>query len=205
MPTLGFFHLPKPKHVPSLALLWPSTVVANLPDKGLDRLNYLPCEKISAFVGSFSSDGRPTRKVPKEEIMKYLATPLIALAFGLAATQAQAQDAASPPQPDTSASAAQSAPPAAATPDAGATAQTATTVSDIEVDQFAQATVKVQKINADTKLAESAKQKQMAAAVKAAGMDPARFNEIGKAVAGDTALRAKVQMAMAKYAGPSKG
>jgi hypothetical protein len=167
-------------------------------------------------------------------IMKYFAAPLIALAFGLAATQAQAQDASSahpdtsatpaqpatapPPAapapegaipsqsaPDASAPAAQTAPPAAAAPAADASAQTTTTVSDAEVDQFAQATVKVQKINADIKLDESAKQKQMADAVKAAGMDPARFNEIGKAIATDSALRAKVQTAMAKYAGPAKG
>jgi hypothetical protein len=166
--------------------------------------------------------------------MKYFATPLIALAFGLAATQAQAQDAAgsqpdssaapaqpatAPPPatpapegalasqsaPDTSAPAAQAPPSAAAAPDADTTAQATTSVSDTEVDQFAQATLKVQKINADTKLDEAAKQKQMAEAVKATGMDPARFNEIGKAIASDTALRAKVQTAMAKYAGPSKG
>jgi hypothetical protein len=164
--------------------------------------------------------------ISKELIMRYFATPLIVLAFSLAATQAQALDAASPPQPatapppatpapegalpsqpapDTSAPAPQSAPPSVAAPDAGAAAQATTSVSDAEVDQFARATVKVQKINADTKLDESAKQKQMADAVKAAGMDPARFNEIGKAIASDTALRAKVQMAMAKYAGPSKG
>ncbi len=121
--------------------------------------------------------------------MKYLTTPLIALAF--AATAAQAQDAASP-APD------------AATPPAD-TAPGAKQVSDTEVDSFAKATVELQKISADTALDETAKQGKMADAVKAAGLDPARYNEIGQAVSTDTDLRAKVQTAMAKYAGPSQG
>jgi hypothetical protein len=78
-------------------------------------------------------------------------------------------------------------------------------VSDQEVDQFAQATVKLQSINADSTLDDNAKQTQMADAVKAAGLEPARYNEIGQALATDTELRAKVQTAMAKYAGPPKG
>ena len=161
--------------------------------------------------------------------MKYFTSSLIALAFATMAVQAQAQDAAqappgqnvaqaaqpdtapppATPAPDTDAAPPQqasppdsSAPPTAATPDAGATT---TPVSDAEVDHFAKATVAVQKISADTKLDETAKQTKMAAAVKSAGIDPARYNEIGKALATDSALRAKVQMAMAKYAGPSQG
>jgi hypothetical protein len=78
-------------------------------------------------------------------------------------------------------------------------------VSDAEVDQFAQATVKVQKIQADTTLDQSAKQQQMAAAVTGTGLQPARYNQIAKAVPADSALRARVQTAMAKYATPSKG
>ena len=78
-------------------------------------------------------------------------------------------------------------------------------MTDAEVDSFAQATVKVQKINSDTTLDQTAKQQQMVAAVQAAGLQPARFNEISKAIAADSALRAKVQTAMAKYAGPTQG
>lgn len=129
--------------------------------------------------------------------MKYLTTPLIALAF--AATAAQAQDAAQP-APDTAT------PPASPSAEAAAPAAAAgKQVSDTEVDSFAKATVELQKINADTALDETAKQGKMAEAVKAAGLDPARYNEIGQAASTDTDLRAKVQTAMAKYAGPSQG
>jgi len=158
--------------------------------------------------------------------MKYFASPLIAVAFATTAVQAPAQNAGqAPPNPNASApaqpdgaappaapapgsdTAAQAAapdaaaPPAAATPDSGP----ATVVSDAEVDHFAKATVAVQKINADAKLDDSKKQKKMADAVKSSGLEPSRYNEIGKAIATDTTLRAKVQTAMAKYAGPDQG
>ena len=88
---------------------------------------------------------------------------------------------------------------------AAASVPTSSQVSDTEVDSFAKATVAVQKISADAQLDESAKQKQMAEAVKSAGLEPARYNDIGKAVSADPALLAKIRTAMAKYAGPSKG
>ena len=153
--------------------------------------------------------------------MKYFSSSLIALAFAATAVQAPAQDASQAPPPQDSAAPAQpdtapppgtpapdaDAPPAAsaATPDTSAGAQSSTQVSDQEVDQFAQATVKVQAINADTSLDDTAKQTQMADAVKATGLDAARYNEIGQAIATDSALRERVQTAMAKYAGPSRG
>jgi hypothetical protein len=163
--------------------------------------------------------------------MKYFSVSLVALAFATAGVQAHAQDAAAPlpdqgaatpAQPDASpppanpapdsdappAPGAEAPPPAAAPgPDAGATAATSVQVSDAEVDQFAKATVQVQEIDADTTLDASAKQTQMAAAVKDAGLDPARYNEIAKAIPTDDALRSKVQVAMAKYAkaSPTKG
>lgn len=110
------------------------------------------------------------------------------------------------PAPDAAAPAPDAAPqdatpaPQAASPDASASAQSATTVSDTEIDQFAKATVEVQKINTDATLDATAKQTKMADAVKAAGLDPARYNEIGRALAANTELRTKVQTAMAKYA-----
>jgi hypothetical protein len=134
----------------------------------------------------------------QESIMKYFTTPLIALAF--AATAAQAQDAAQP-APD-------AAPPPAAPGDEAAAPNAApgnAQVSDAEVDSFAKATVELKKISDDAALDETAKQGKMADAVKAAGLDPARYTEIGQAIATDTELRAKVQTAMAKYAGPSQG
>jgi hypothetical protein len=162
--------------------------------------------------------------------MKYLSSSLIALGFAMFAVQAQAQVAATPQtdkgaaaraQPDTSAPPATPAPntdtqpapapeatspPAAsATPDAGATAQASVKVSDAEIDQFAQATLKVQKINGDAKLDATTKQTQMAAAVKASGLDPARYNQIAQALPNDSALLAKVKTAMSKYAAPNKG
>jgi hypothetical protein len=158
--------------------------------------------------------------------MKYFASSLTALAFATTAVQVPAQDAgqtppnpnaSAPAQPDSAAPPAApapgsdaappatvpdaTAPPAAATPDAGP----ATVVSDAEVEHFAKATVAVQKINADAKLDDSKKQQKMAAAVKSSGLEPSRYNEIGKALATDTTLRAKVQTAMAKYAGPDQG
>lgn len=139
--------------------------------------------------------------------MKYFASSLAALAF--AATAAQAQDTAQPPADQSAAQSAQpdaAAPPASPATEAAAPAAGATTqVSDTEVDSFAKATVEVQKISADAKLDEKAKQTKMAEAVKSAGLEPARYNDIGKAVSSDPALLAKIQTAMAKYAGPSKG
>ena len=43
----------------------------------------------------------------------------------------------------------------------------------------------------------------MAAAVAEVGLDPAKYNAIGKAAQSDAALRAKVQTAMSKYAPPA--
>jgi hypothetical protein len=162
--------------------------------------------------------------------MKYYCSSLIALALAATTAGANAQDAGQAPADQNSAQPAQpdktappttpapdtDAPPAAAAPspqatpgsaqpapEASASAQASTQVSDQEVDQFAQATVKVQAINADAKLDEKAKQTQMADAVKETGLDPARYNDIAKAVASDTALRTRVQTAMAKYAKPT--
>jgi heme-binding NEAT domain protein len=143
----------------------------------------------------------------QENIMKYFASSLVALAF--AATAAHAQDASPPPADQNAAQPAQpdaATPPATPASEAAAPAAGASTpVSDTEVDSFAKATVAVQKITADAKLDESAKQKQMAEAVKSAGLEPARYNDIGKAVSSDPALLAKIRTAMAKYAGTSKG
>lgn len=135
--------------------------------------------------------------------MKYL-TSIIALSLGTVALQAHAQDAAAPPAPASPSGAVPA--PNAAPPSGPAAAATAgAQVTDTEVDQFAQATVKVQKIQADTTLDQPAKQQQMAAAVTGTGLQPARYNQIARAVPGDTALRARVQTAMAKYATPPQG
>lgn len=136
--------------------------------------------------------------------MKNLSRSLIVLAFAAGAVQIQAATPSSPKDaaaPDTAAPAPQSAALQAAAPqaDSGAPAAAAIAVSDREIDQFAQAVVKLNKINSDPTLDEDSKQDQMAAAVVAIGLDPERYNQIGEAATVDDALRAKVEMAMTKY------
>ena len=84
---------------------------------------------------------------------------------------------------------------------------TAGTVSptDAEIDSFAKATVKLQAIQADAAITADQKQPAMAAAVTAEGLDPAKYNAIGKALQTDAELRAKVQTAMARHAGHTDG
>ena len=78
----------------------------------------------------------------------------------------------------------------------------AASVTEAEVDSFAKATVKLQAIQADATIAADLKQAAMQAAVTEAGLDPAKYNAIGKAVQADPALRARVQTAMARHATP---
>ena len=106
-------------------------------------------------------------------------------------------DAAVPATPAEPATPAQAAAPAA---DAAVTA--AADVTEADIDSFAKATVALQEIQADTSIAPEQKQTAMAAAVSEAGLDPAKYNEIGRAAQSDAQLRAKVQTAMSKYAGP---
>ncbi|WP_169542592.1 DUF4168 domain-containing protein [Sphingomonas baiyangensis] len=101
--------------------------------------------------------------------------------------------------PGTSGTPPQTAPmtPPAATPPAGTTATaTATTVSDADVGKFAKAMVAIDAVQKDAAITPEQKQTQMAAKVQEAGLDPARFNEIGRATQSDPALQAKVQTAI---------
>ena len=75
-------------------------------------------------------------------------------------------------------------------------------VSEADIDSFAKATVKLQAIQADTTIAADAKQAAMQAAVTESGLDPVKYNAIGKAAQADPALRAKVQTAMSRHASP---
>jgi hypothetical protein len=92
-----------------------------------------------------------------------------------------------------------SAPPA----DPAAPPAAAADVSDADVDSFAKATVKLQEIQADATIAADQKQTAMQAAVTESGLDPAKYNAIGKAVQADPALRARVQTAMSRNAAPA--
>lgn len=116
-------------------------------------------------------------------------------------------DAAPPPEPATPADPAADAAPQPADSAAAPSADAAATASfsDEDIDNFAEATVKVQAINKDAAIAPDQKQTQMQAAVTGVGLDPAKYNEISKAAATDAALRAKIQTAMSKYAGPPQG
>jgi len=111
-------------------------------------------------------------------------------------------DAATPAEPATPADPAVP-PQAAAVPTAPPIA--ASDVSEAEVDSFAQATVKLQAIQADATIATEQKQAAMQAAVTEAGLDPATYNAIGKAAQADPTLRARVQTAMTRHAAPSDG
>ena len=130
--------------------------------------------------------------------MRKIACTFAAIAF--AAAPALAQDAAP-------AAAEPAAPAEPATPaeEPAAAAQASVEVTDAEVDSFAQATVKLQVISEDASLDGDAKQQQMVAAVTEVGLDPQRYTEIGRATATDTALRTRIQTAMAKYGGPGEG
>lgn len=103
---------------------------------------------------------------------------------------------------DASVDAAGPAPAPAPVPQAGVSAGA---VSDAEVQSYAQAAVKVQAIAQNTALDDQAKQQQMASAVTEAGLDPVRFNEITNAINADTALRARVQTALAAHAAAHQG
>jgi hypothetical protein len=115
-------------------------------------------------------------------------------------------DRATPADPSTDTSAAPATPAEPATPAGPAAPASAplavADVSEAEIDSFAKATVKLQEIQADTTIAADQKQAAMQAAVTAAGLDPQKYNAIGKAAQADPGLRAKVQTAMTRYASP---
>lgn len=158
--------------------------------------------------------------------MRSLSYPLFGLA--LAATAAHAQEAPDPsalpdgpeaaapadfpPEPAAPSDAvppaddpfpSEATEPALPPPDAS-TADSAS-FTDQQVDQFAEATVKVQAIDADASIAAEEKQTRMAAAVTETGLDPATYNKIGRAIAVDPELRTRVQVAMSRHTDPTQG
>lgn len=157
--------------------------------------------------------------------MKKLAYSLTGLVLAASAAQAQpaespAADAAAPAHADHAQPATPAEPATPADPAADAAAEPATPaepaapaaaplavadVSDADVDSFAKATVKLQSIQSDASIAADQKQAAMQAAVTESGLDPAKYNAIGKAVQADPALRARVQTAMSRHAAPPAG
>jgi hypothetical protein len=87
----------------------------------------------------------------------------------------------------TSALAQEAAPPAA-------NAQ-AVEITEDEVSRFARAALIVEQIAGDAEIDQQKKQAAMAAAVKASGFEPKRFNEIALASQSDAALQARIQAA----------
>jgi len=148
--------------------------------------------------------------------MRKLIYPLLG-GLILAAPAVHAQDAADPAPPEASAAApaepattpAEPAPPEPAPPEPAPAAPAAATAefTDEQVDQFAQATVKLQAIDGDTSLAADVKQQKMQSVVSETGLDAATYNKIGKAIAADPELRQRVQVAMTRHAGgaPTEG
>ena len=150
--------------------------------------------------------------------MKKVAYSFIGLVLAASAAHAQPAEApagdAAPPEthgaghaepatPADPANDAAAAPATPAEPAAPAAAPLAVAdVSEADIDSFAKATVKLQAIQADATIAADAKQAAMQAAVTESGLDPVKYNAIGKAAQADPALRAKVQTAMSRHASP---
>ena len=122
------------------------------------------------------------------------------------ALPAESAAPATPAEPAVSDAPADAAP-AAVPAEPAAPAIAAADVSEAEIESFARATVELQAIQADATITADQKQAAMQAAVTGAGLDPAKYNAIGKAAQADPELRAKVQTAMARQttAPPSDG
>ncbi len=143
----------------------------------------------------------------KKFIYSFAGLVLIAGAANAQSTEEPTSDTAAPEahaghaEPAAPAPAAEPALPAASAAPAAPSIAVAD-VSDAEVDSFAKATVKLQAIQSDATIAADLKQAAMQAAVNESGLDPAKYNAIGKAVQADPALRARVQTAMSRHAAP---
>lgn len=96
----------------------------------------------------------------------------------------------------TSALAQEAAPPAEQPP--AAEVQTAA-VTDDEVSRFARAALIVEEIAGNTEIDRQQKQAAMAAAVKASGFEPRRFNAIALASQSDAALQERIRVAATQH------
>jgi hypothetical protein len=123
-----------------------------------------------------------------------------------AATPAEAAEPARPAAPaDPTSDTAIPAEPATPAEPAQPAVATAGDVTEADIDSFAKATVRLQEIEADAAIAADAKQQAMVAAVAEAGLDPAKYNAIGRAAQADPELRAKVQTAMSRHVSRTDG
>ncbi|MBX3595569.1 DUF4168 domain-containing protein [Sphingomonas sp.] len=83
-----------------------------------------------------------------------------------------------------------------AAPAAPAPAATPASVSDAEVKMFAKAAIAADKVQKDASIGAADKPQKLADAVKGAGLEPTRFNEIANASDADPALRTKIREAL---------
>lgn len=77
-------------------------------------------------------------------------------------------------------------------------------VTDAEVTQFATAALAVTKVQADAAVPAADKNTKSVEAITAAGIQPARFNEISEAMRADPALNQRIQTAAASLAQPGQ-
>jgi len=82
-----------------------------------------------------------------------------------------------------------------------ATAPTATSFSDQELEQYVRAALAVQRVQQDQTTPDADKQTKMAQAVQQEGLSPERFNEVASAVQADPALQQRIQVVAAKLQG----
>ena len=75
----------------------------------------------------------------------------------------------------------------------------ATAVTDDEVSRFARAALIVEQIAANAEIDQQQKQAAMAAAVKASGFEPKRFNTIALASQSDAALQDRIRAEATKH------
>ena len=77
----------------------------------------------------------------------------------------------------------------------------AATITDAEIDQYAQAAVAISELQNDASLDAAARQSGAVAALEQSGLAPERFNEISDASRTDPELAQRVQLAIANAQG----
>ncbi|WP_235037847.1 MULTISPECIES: DUF4168 domain-containing protein [unclassified Novosphingobium] len=125
------------------------------------------------------------------KLNKTIAPAVVLTALGLIGSNAQAMI---PEAGSTAAPPASSQQPPAAAP-------SATSFSDVELEQYVRAALAVQRVQQDQTTPDTAKQTKMADAVQQEGLSPERFNEVASAAQADPALQQRIQAVAAKVQG----
>ena len=129
------------------------------------------------------------------KLNKTIAPAVVLTALGLIGSNAQAMipEAGSTTAPPASSQQPPAPPPAAA--------PSATSFSDVELEQYVRAALAVQRVQQDQTTPDTAKQTKMADAVQQEGLSPERFNEVATAAQADPALQQRIQAVAAKVQG----